>query len=472
MGLGAVVSALHRVAVWVGVASAVCVGALLVFLLIARAVIRPAPGTWATTVQLGPVPVEVGVPSLIWLGTTPWLAQMAHGHTLPTPVGPVRVGWDAQAKALLLDCRPCRIRNASWGSEPLPLAEVRLTVQRQGMRLHGTVASGAVVARWRGRLTERSLMLDLDLPSTPVRDGYALFASAIPELGHAPLRIDGSFALHATFTLPSKVLTLEPRLEGLAVQGLGTEQWAQARSTCDQGLPARALGAKLTGRSLLARAVIAAEDQRFYEHPGFDLVEITHALHHNQRGGVAVPGSPGQTAPPHGASTLSQQLAKLLVTGGERSPVRKLRELLYAVEMEQTLGKARILGLYLDIAPWGATVCGAQAAAHTYFGKRADRLNAPEAAWLAAMLHNPSLEARRWATSGHINLARAHWVASGMRRAGAATPGRRNAKMPAHHGRTPEEPQRQGLQAQDPGVGRWRDGAAAQALVFGRDEHA
>ena len=62
---------------------------------------------------------------------------------------------------------------------------------------------------------------------------------------------------------------------------------------------------------------------------------------------------PAPGTPLRGASTLSQQVAKLLVTGGERSPVRKLRELLYAVEMEQTLGKARILRLYLDNAPWG-----------------------------------------------------------------------------------------------------------------------
>ena len=112
---------------------------------------------------------------------------------------------------------------------------------------------------------------------------------------------------------------------------------------------------------------------------------------------------------------MSQQVAKLLVTGGERSPVRKLRELLYAVEMEQTLGKARILRLYLDNAPWGSNLCGAQAAALHYYGKRADRLTAPEAVWLAAMLHNPALEASRWASSGHINVARARWVAGNLR---------------------------------------------------------
>jgi len=163
--------------------------------------------------------------------------------------------------------------------------------------------------------------------------------------------------------------------------------------------------ANVPGDSLLARAVLAAEDQRFYEHPGYDLLEMNQALRSNQAEDAAL----------RGASTLSQQVAKLLVTGGERSPVRKLRELLYAVEMEQTLGKARILRLYLDHAPWGATVCGVQAAALTYFGKRADQLTAAQAVWLAAMLHNPVVEARNWKVTGQINQARAQWVAANLR---------------------------------------------------------
>jgi membrane peptidoglycan carboxypeptidase len=185
------------------------------------------------------------------------------------------------------------------------------------------------------------------------------------------------------------------------------------------------LDAPLNAQSLLARAVIAAEDQRFFEHPGYDLVEMSQALHSNQRTTLAPAETsatdktlPASGTALRGASTLSQQVAKLLVTGGERSPVRKLRELLYAVEMEQTLGKARILRLYLDNAPWGSNLCGAQAAAQHYFNKRADHLTAPEAVWLAAMLHNPALEAKRWVSSGHINVARAQWVAGNLRGVG------------------------------------------------------
>lgn len=405
---------LHRMAYWVGVATASAACALLVLFFVARAAIRPTPGAWATTVQVGPASVEIDVASLIWLGTTPWVAQRLDGHTLSSPVGPLRMGWDAKAQALTLRCQPCSLYNASWGTAALRLPAVDVTVNRSGMQLQGSVAAGAVAASWHGQLAHTSLLLELDLPATPVRDGYALFADAIPELATA--QINGTFALRATLSLPSRALAVEPRLVGMAVQGLGTDQWANAQSTCSQGLPPRAQKVALGANSLLARAVIAAEDQRFFEHTGYDLVEMGHALRSNSLRAVQpVDGAQLGMASLRGASTLSQQVAKLLVTGGERSPVRKLRELLYAVEMEQTLGKARILRLYLDNAPWGATVCGAQAAAHTYFAKRADQLTRDEAAWLAAMLHNPAMEARRWAQSGRINEARAQWVASEMR---------------------------------------------------------
>ncbi|MES2952521.1 MAG: biosynthetic peptidoglycan transglycosylase [Pseudomonadota bacterium] len=406
--------ALHRLAFWVGVATATAVCAVLVLFFVARAAIRPAPGAWATTVHVGPVAVDVGVASLIWLGTTPWVAQQLDGRTLPSSAGPLRMGWDAQARTLSLRCQPCSLHNTSWGNAALHLPTVEVTVLRSGMQLQGTVASGAVNATWHGLLTHTNLLLEMDLPHTPVRDGYALFANAIPELAVA--QIDGTFALRATLSLPSRTLSVEPRLVGMAVQGLGTDQWASAHSACSQGLPSRAQNANLGPNSLLARAVIAAEDRRFFEHTGYDLVEVAHALRsNNQRAVQAVSDTPRRTAALRGASTLSQQVAKLLVTGGERSPVRKLRELLYAVEMEQTLGKARILRLYLDNAPWGASVCGAQAAAHTYFAKRADQLSTDEAVWLAAMLHNPVVEVRRWTATGHINAERARWVASGLR---------------------------------------------------------
>ncbi|MBT0570484.1 transglycosylase domain-containing protein [Curvibacter sp. CHRR-16] len=373
-------------------------------LLGARALLRPAAGDWATTLHLGPVRMEVGVAALVRWGTAPWVARQLHGRSVPTRLGPVRMAWDEASQQLSLQCQPCTLRSSSWGGQPLRLDSVVMTVQRHAHVLHGTVRSGAVRAAWHGNLQASGLELHIDVPETPLADGYALFASVIPEV--ARVRIGGTFALQATLQLPSKVLRLQPRINAMVVRGLGTEAWGQARSQCSRALPAPFARADLSTSSVLARAVLAAEDQRFYEHPGYDLVEMAKALQRNQDSGATAP---------RGASTLSQQVAKLLVTGGERSPVRKLRELLYAVEMEQTMGKARILQLYLSHAPWGAGVCGAQAAAHAYFGLRVDQISPAQAVWLAAMLHNPTLEAQRWHQSGRINLERAQWVASAVR---------------------------------------------------------
>ncbi len=411
--------------------------AALVFLLVARHALKPAPGDWATTLRAGPVAVQVGVPSVIWLGTTPWIAALLDGRNLPTRLGRVHLRWQSDTNTLTLSCKPCRLPAHALGSESLRIEAATLSVRRQGAQLDGSLQIGNLTAAWHGAIFPQSLKLQVDLPSSLIRDGYALFASSIPELQQAT--IDGTFSFKATVSLPSGSYTLTPRVEGFAVRGLGTEALVGARSMCSAGLDkvktkkgkgSRAEshaglrdGATLAGLgnvsfgnaglanaslgpdSLLARAVIAAEDQRFFEHTGFDLQEITASLDRNQRGGRIE----------RGASTLSQQLARLLITGGERTPARKLRELLYAVEMERTLGKARILRLYLAHAPWGNGICGAQAASRHYFNIRAQDLDAGQAVWLAAMLHQPAVEAQRWASTGHINLQRAQWVATNLR---------------------------------------------------------
>jgi len=390
---------IRRVLTLLGMVTVVLVLSGLGLLLIARQALKPAPGEWATSLRVGPATVEVGVPSLIWLGTTPWVSALLDGHSLPTRAGRIQLRWQADSETLALQCIPCSIPARGLGIEALHIDEARLSVRRRGSQLEGTLSSGNLVAAWQGSLSPRALNLKINLPATPIRDGYALFASAIPEVQQAT--IDGTFSFSATVALPSGTYTLKPHVDGFSVQGLGTATFMGARSTCSAGLRK----SRLRADSLLARAVVAAEDQRFFEHAGFDLAELTTAFQRNQHEGHIE----------RGASTLSQQLARLLVTGSERTPTRKLRELLYAVEMEQTLGKARILRLYLDNAPWGSGICGADAAAHQYFGLRAQELDAGQAVWLAAMLHNPAMEVHQWATTGHINVSRAQWVATSLR---------------------------------------------------------
>ena len=83
--------------------------------------------------------------------------------------------------------------------------------------------------------------------------------------------------------------------------------------------------------------------------------------------------------------------------------------------MEQTLGKARILQLYLDNAPWGGNLCGAEAAARRYFKRSARTLEPAQAVWLAAMLHKPQAVLEQWRRDGHIDAERIKWVAEGIR---------------------------------------------------------
>lgn len=376
---------------------ALAVSALTASYFIAKMALAPLPGEWSVPLRAGPLQLQAGVPTMLRLATAPWVGPLLDGRRLATRAGPVQLAWQAPSRSLLLHCTPCTISPAGLGGERVVLQDLRLSVRRQGPWLDGELASGALRASWRGELSNQQLKIRLQLPPSEIADAYALFGAAIPELARA--RIEGRFALKAELSLPDGHVRLSPQVEGFQVSGLGTEVFAAARSGCSRRT------SRLTTDSWLARAVVAAEDQRFYEHPGYDLAEFSASLRQNQRDGRIS----------RGASTLPQQLAKLLVTGGERSPVRKLRELLYAVEMEQTLGKPRMLQLYLAHVPWGSGLCGAEAAAQHYFGQRARALDPAQAIWLAAMLHNPGLEARRWAEAGEINTARAQWVLAGLR---------------------------------------------------------
>ena len=387
--------------VWTILASLVVAGALLAAAAFhaTKAVLAPLPGEWAMPVKLGPFEWEAGVPSLIRLATSPWGGPLLDGRVIARGDSVLRFGWNSSSRTLSIHCSPCTWRPPGLGQERVQLQEVHATVHRLGEHLSGDITAGRVRGSWQADIKQGQLRLRLSIPATPLADGYALFAHLIPEV--TQVQIGGMFSLQAGLSLPSGEFSIDPRIEGFEVSGLGVHALAGARSSCSRGQRA----SRLTPESWLARATIAAEDQRFYEHQGYDLTELAASFSRNQQAHRIE----------RGASTLSQQVAKMLVTGEERSVVRKLRELLYAVEMDRTLGKARVLRLYLDNAPWGPQLCGAEAAAKHFFGVRAHELTPAQASWLAAMLHNPAGEARRWADTGQINLARAQWVALGLR---------------------------------------------------------
>jgi monofunctional biosynthetic peptidoglycan transglycosylase len=129
----------------------------------------------------------------------------------------------------------------------------------------------------------------------------------------------------------------------------------------------------------LKRAVVAAEDDKFIDHEGFDWEGMQKALEKNQRKGKVVAGG----------STISQQLAKNLFLSGAKTPWRKAQEAIITVWLELLWDKRRILEVYLNSVEWGQGVFGAEAAAHRYYNTSAANLTTEQAARLAVMLPAP-----------------------------------------------------------------------------------
>jgi monofunctional glycosyltransferase len=129
----------------------------------------------------------------------------------------------------------------------------------------------------------------------------------------------------------------------------------------------------------LKRAVIAAEDDKFVDHEGFDWEGIQKAIEKNQKKGKVVAGG----------STISQQLAKNLFLSASKTPWRKAQEAVITVWIEWLWDKRRILEVYLNVVEWGEGLFGAEAAAKRYYGTTAAGLGAEQAARLAVMLPAP-----------------------------------------------------------------------------------
>ncbi len=141
----------------------------------------------------------------------------------------------------------------------------------------------------------------------------------------------------------------------------------------------------------LIRAVIAIEDQRFYEHAGVDLVRVAGAALNNVREGRAS----------QGGSTITQQLARQSFLTPEKTYHRKVTEVILAVRLEQQLSKDEILELYLNKVYFGDGLYGVEAASLGYFGRPAAELDIAQAALLAGLVKSPST----WAPT--VNLERA-----------------------------------------------------------------
>jgi len=134
------------------------------------------------------------------------------------------------------------------------------------------------------------------------------------------------------------------------------------------------------------KAVIIAEDDKFWSHEGFDFEAMQKALEKDIK----------KKKFKAGGSTISQQLAKNLYLSPSKNPIRKLKEAILTWRLERNLSKRRIMELYLNVAEWGDGIYGIEAAARKHYGKSAAGLTAREAAVLAAVIPNP----RRYRTDG------------------------------------------------------------------------
>ncbi len=219
------------------------------------------------------------------------------------------------------------------------------------------------------------------------------------------------------------------------------------------------------------KALIATEDVAFYHHWGVDLRRLTLAIGENIIKG---------RARWHGASTITQQLAKNLFLTQERTLSRKAKEFITAIELERTYTKDEILALYLNTVYFGSGAYGVEAAAHTYFGKPASELTIPESATLIATLKNPtaynpaknpsSARGRRNLIIGLME--KEHFITHAQAVKAKATPVALHYTPSTHHGLAPyfTEYIRQTIKSgsQLDGVNLYRDGLTIQTTLDSR----
>lgn len=306
--------------------------------------------------------------------------------------------------------------------EPFTLRDVAATGVWSGLTWTGQAELGALRLPVVVTRNEHGGTAHIVVEHVPIADLYGALAERVPEASRA--HILGTATVHdLSLTLRDGQVHLDlhgPELTGLRVDGLVSDDIHQrfTYATLDAvGDPApRTTGPAEPGWTPLAAlgpmlpaAVIAAEDAGFHAHPGYDLQSMVDAAADNAaRGSVH-----------RGGSTITQQLAKNLYLDGTRTYVRKLRELLYAVNLEGTLGKRGVLETYLNVVEFGPGLYGAAAAADRYFLKAPAGLLPEEAAWLASILPSPRTAWDKQYMVERPNLGRVHTILDNMVTLGA-----------------------------------------------------
>ncbi|MCM2333693.1 MAG: monofunctional biosynthetic peptidoglycan transglycosylase [Anaeromyxobacteraceae bacterium] len=202
----------------------------------------------------------------------------------------------------------------------------------------------------------------------------ALRASALAAAAALALGLAGAGLLWMVLPDPAPLATRNPPTTALIEQRRAEAAKAGRRFRPQQTwVPLERISRRLV------EAVVASEDAKFFGHGGFDWAALREAAGHDLRRGRFA----------RGASTITQQLAKNLWLGTEKSLVRKGKEAVLAAKLERTLDKRRILALYLNVAEWGDGTFGVEAGARRHLGVSAGGLDAAQAVLLASMLPAP-----------------------------------------------------------------------------------
>ncbi|MFT4703178.1 MAG: monofunctional biosynthetic peptidoglycan transglycosylase [Bradymonadia bacterium] len=264
-----------------------------------------------------------------------------------------------------------------------PMALLRGLPSGLAPTLRGVDATGSVALNVR-------LRLDSDFPEDAIAD---VDVNAVD----FHVLTFGALAPVESLLEDDFVLSVTGYEGGVRLYGPGTEDWVSLSD-----LPAHAF-----------RAVIAAEDDGFFTHSGFDPRGIAYAVERNLF----------ERRFARGGSTITQQLVKNLFLDHDRTIARKLQEAFLTWQVEQTLSKTRILELYLNLVHWGPGVYGINQAAQAYFNHSAGELTIRESAFLAAVLPNPNMFAEDYV---HGVVPPSRWVKmnnilANMRRGGYLT---------------------------------------------------